>query len=716
MRMYRRHLAAVVVTVAAMVAGCAPAARPQEATSAPAATGTPAAAASPTPASPGQAFVEGYHAYQRHDLALAIDRMGYAAEHFPPLGDYALYYLGLAERDHGDLLAAAATLERMGRNYPQSVVAAPAEAALADVYLRLTRAADAAAAATHAISIAADSDTEQSARMTLARALAAQGRPREAYNELQTLREKYPRGGHDRDAREMAYAILAANPTAAEINTVGYHRDEAALLLRERQSGLALREISAALALSPPPSIVAELTFMKATALRSEPARAEAAYREYLRLAPKGPSASAALEALALIYWRQDDRARARAMFTRLVEQFPGGHRAPGAMLRIGRIYEEDRKLDSARAQYLRVAARYPASEAALDARFRAPWMLYMTGRYAEAASGFASMRVHAHRDGGWRDMFGYWQARALEKSGDRDAARRLYEEVAGSIDSNYYPALAHRRVSAPAPELPAASAPDLRFDSAVVAGGTAAFHLTRVMAMRELGLKDLQAGELRQLEKNVGDEPELRALVIAGFQSAGAYYDAIVAASRMEKRGEISHAIAERVRYPHAFWDLIESSAAKNGLDPYLVLALTRQESWFNPRATSVSDARGLMQLMPDTAERVARQSGTAVQAASLYDPVLNVELGTAYLKELLAMFGADEIRAVAAYNGGEHAVQSWSAKFPGPDDEWVENIGYRETRDYVKRVIGGMREYRLLYPSAPPKSPAAPVTQSSG
>jgi len=74
-------------------------------------------------------------------------------------------------------------------------------------------------------------------------------------------------------------------------------------------------------------------------------------------------------------------------------------------------------------------------------------------------------------------------------------------------------------------------------------------------------------------------------------------------------------------------------------------------------------------------------------------------VELGTVYLKELLATFNGNEIRAVAAYNAGEHAVAGWNEKFPGADDEWVENIAYRETRDYVKRVIGNQREYRMLY-----------------
>ena len=124
------------------------------------------------------------------------------------------------------------------------------------------------------------------------------------------------------------------------------------------------------------------------------------------------------------------------------------------------------------------------------------------------------------------------------------------------------------------------------------------------------------------------------------------------------------------------------------------------RQESWFNPDATSVSDARGLMQLLPSTASRMVRENGLALaQPVDLYDAEINVELGTTYLKQLLAMFNGNEIRAVAAYNAGEHAVMGWNEKFPGDDDEWVENIGYHETRDYVKRVIGNQREYRMLY-----------------
>ena len=226
---------------------------------------------------------------------------------------------------------------------------------------------------------------------------------------------------------------------------------------------------------------------------------------------------------------------------------------------------------------------------------------------------------------------------------------------------------------------------------------------------MRELGVRELEPAELKRLEGFIEQEPRLRSFVLAGLQSAGAYHDAIETATRMEKRGEIAHPEAERVRYPRAYWDLVDAKASKNGLDPFLVLAVMRQESWFNPDANSRSDARGLMQLLPVTASKMAHESGAIALPINLYDPNSNVELGTAYLHKLMVMFGGDQIRAVAAYNAGEHAVAGWNEKFPGDEDEWVENIGFRETRDYVKRVIGNIREYRMLYRSQPPQTSAS-------
>ncbi|MGH7933376.1 MAG: transglycosylase SLT domain-containing protein, partial [Candidatus Binataceae bacterium] len=444
-----------------------------------------------------------------------------------------------------------------------------------------------------------------------------------------------------------------------------------------------------------------DLVWMEAAASRANPQAAKEAWLEYLILAPTGRHAPATLNALAHMYWHVDDNANARSYFERLVHGFPQSELAPYAMFEIGRSYEDDGNLSAARTAYQSLARRYPASDSADDARFRAPFMLYMMRRYADAASEFAAMRERAEA-GSERDMYTYWEARALEHKGDVTRSSELLARCAASIASNYYPALASLRTHVMPAAFPAANVPALVAGTPPGVIGPDEFHMTRVIALRQLGLRELEPAELLKLEAGGGQNPALRDFILAELQAAGAWYDALMAATRMASHGEIDHSVAERIRYPRAYWELVSHAASRTGLDPYLVLALMRQESLFDPGARSVSDARGLMQLLPSTANRFASVAAMTASPLNLYDPNVNVELGTAYLKNLFALFGDDRVKVVAAYNAGEHAVAGWIAKHPGDDDQWVENIGYGETRNYVKKVIGGLREYRLLYQHA--------------
>ncbi|HVN64250.1 MAG TPA: transglycosylase SLT domain-containing protein, partial [Candidatus Binataceae bacterium] len=533
-----------------------------------------------------------------------------------------------------------------------------------------------------------------------ARAQIALGNPKAAYENAMVLRTRYPLSDEDAMAREIAYAVIAANPGVADARSVKYHREESELLLREGAISKAAVQAQSGLAIATNPGDRAELTYTLARALKPNPADAAREFLKYLRIAPRGPDAPAALEKLALIYWHDDRDELARGTFGRIVAEFPHSRNAPGAMLRIGRIFEEQHQLGRARAQYKRVAARYPSSEAGETARFRAPWMLYMGHDYSHAAAEFGAARKRAS-SGSERDRCDYWRARSLEKAGDASGALAIFSKVALSVESNYYPALAARRAAGSRPELPAATISESVFDAPApaVASEIEQFHLDRLATLRALNLKQLEPDELRALHEAGGGSSAMSRFVLGGYIRAGAWHDSIAMALRMEKSRELDRAAAERAAYPRGYWDLIAPAAARRALDPYMLLALMRQESLFNPRATSASNARGLMQLLPSTAARVATQEAIESGNLDLYDPPLNVTLGTAYLAQLFAMFGGDEFKAVAAYNGGEHAVQKWTAEFPGSDDEWVENIAYAETRDYVKRVIGGRREYQLLY-----------------
>lgn len=647
-----------------------------------------------------KAFVEGYKAYRAHDLMLATERMTLIANQYPPLADYGLFYLGSAQRDSGDKQSAATTFARLRDSYPQSVFAAEAALEYARIELGLGNSAQAQRAAADLVARGPAGDVEQQARLVEARAALALGDARGAYDQLQALREKFPQGGADAEARTLANSIIAAHPSLIDTHSLGYHRGEGALLLREGEPAMALRQIEAALALEPPAQVRAELKWMEARALGAYPERQAQALRAYLKLAPRGLDAPRALYRLGHLEWRQGDTAAARAMFAKVVSGFPASALAADAMFDIGRTYEDDGDWNLSRAEYLRLARSYPHSSAGAEARFRAPFALYMTGRFTEAADEFAAMKPRAESAAD-RDMFSYWHARALERAGDAATARASYARLVQSVASNYYPALAARRLAAPPVPPAVAGSIELDGDAVPQGFGAAQFHLSRVEALRRLGLAELEPRELRALVAQGLVDASVRNFVLAELQRTGAWYDAIEAAVRLEKYNGLDPALTERVRYPRAYWDLIAPAAERSALDPYLVLALARQESLFNPQARSVSDARGLMQLMPATATRVEPSAGVVPASLNLYDPELSVRVGTTYLKSLFDMFGGDPFKAVAAYNAGEHAVQQWNAKFPGDDDQWVENIGYRETRDYVKRVIGGLREYQMLYPS---------------
>ncbi len=150
---------------------------------------------------------------------------------------------------------------------------------------------------------------------------------------------------------------------------------------------------------------------------------------------------------------------------------------------------------------------------------------------------------------------------------------------------------------------------------------------------------------------------------------------------------------------YPLAFWPQVSRAAATQQVDPLLLLALMRQESVFDPTARSPADARGLMQLLPSTAARVAAARGEPTPS-DLTNPDVNIALGAAYLGSLLRDYGGDPRKALAAYNGGEPAVARWQESYGQLEgDEWVESITYRETRDYVKKVMGNHRRYQQLY-----------------
>jgi len=151
----------------------------------------------------------------------------------------------------------------------------------------------------------------------------------------------------------------------------------------------------------------------------------------------------------------------------------------------------------------------------------------------------------------------------------------------------------------------------------------------------------------------------------------------------------------------PRPYWSDLESDARANGVDPYLVAALIRQESEFNPNAVSGKSAYGLMQLLPSVGKSLSKKDGQRhFSTNELLNPSINLQLGTQDLRKSIDHYGGQVEYALAAYNAGDTPVHQWMSTSNYKDiAEWVESIPYTETRDYVQAILRNRELYREVY-----------------
>ena len=230
-----------------------------------------------------------------------------------------------------------------------------------------------------------------------------------------------------------------------------------------------------------------------------------------------------------------------------------------------------------------------------------------------------------------------------------------------------------------------------------------------RVDLLRRLGLVDLALVELEDVvQRSAGDSVRLYGLTSAYVQDER-YHLAL----RIMRRNFAGLATTGHPSIPRAFWEMlypfawraeVAQAAQRAGVDPLLVAAVVREESSYYPRAVSRAGARGLMQLMPGTAQPMAAVRGWSFRGGDLLDePAANIELGASFLAGLLREFG-DPRLALAGYNAGpRRARQWWQARRSDDVEVFVEEIPFDETRHYVKRVMLSWEEYRRIYGPGP-------------
>jgi soluble lytic murein transglycosylase len=329
-------------------------------------------------------------------------------------------------------------------------------------------------------------------------------------------------------------------------------------------------------------------------------------------------------------------------------------------------------------------------------------WAQYQSGN-PSGAVGIWSEMEEIYPDHRETQRVRYWKARALEDLGEPGRARELYRDLVATSDtSDFYMRQAVTRLG----ETP-------EREGAVLLAQTSAGPwpsdpaLQRVKLLADLGLDALAEEEMEFLENEA--EPRdllaLKGLLLCrqGEQRTGLIvlreaFPALGGPYQSTVPLEILHAY-----YPLEHGDAIRSQAAATGLPASLIAGIIRQESAFDAKATSPVGARGLMQLMPATAREMSGKVGIPYQPDRLYAPEVSIRLGSAYFREVLDGFDGNVELALAGYNGGPNRIRRmWNEQGEEPRlDDFLENLGLDESRNYVKRILVLSDSYRQLYPS---------------
>jgi soluble lytic murein transglycosylase len=393
----------------------------------------------------------------------------------------------------------------------------------------------------------------------------------------------------------------------------------------------------------------------------------------------------------------------------RIVDEFPEQSWAEEALNNLATYYIVQSDDEQADATFRQMYQKFPTGHYAERAAWKIGWWAYKNARYPETISAFESAAAHFPRSD-YRPPFLYWAGRAHEALNDRATADARYTLVATDYLNSYYGRLAVARLSdhggrAPQRRLVVDSPGGPRDD-----GGAPPASVPQndavVRSLLALDLYDQALDELKYAQKAWGDSSVIQATVgwihnrrgdlRAGINAMKRAYPQYLAAGGEQIPSELL-----KVLFPVNYWPLIKRYSAERQLDPYMIAALIAQESTFTPDVKSSANAYGLMQLLPSTGRQYARslQISRRFSIGMLTTAETNIKMGTAYFADLVRQFGGVHY-ALATYNAGPNRVARWISERPGIDrDEFIDDIPFPETQNYVKRIIGTAEDYRRVY-----------------
>lgn len=664
-------------------------------------------------------FRHGMEALEQGDTLKAGLLLQGLEEDYPVLSDYILYGRIRSALGTGDASLALSLAGRFLNDYPESILTSRVRMERVRAHLSLKEFPAARAEAEDLLYQEEDPERTRQVSWMLGASYEGEGNGKAALGVYQRLAYEAPATPEGEEAEQRMRRLIEAAGMRPE------PPDEELYLASVRALDQALKfdrviEVSSAFQRDYPrgPGLE-EALLLKAKALMKR-GRAKEGQELYERLAQSGGTAAVRGEAAYQIgsyLWNRHENSRAMRTFKRLIRKQSGSEWGLKAHYALGRIYEEEAELSHARKAYLKIGKIAPRHPLAAEGAWRAGWVEYKAGRYKEADRFFA-LCMEKYRDS---DVFAdalYWKGRCEEARGEVVEAKKAFLRLVQDFGWDFYGVMARDRLRSQGDLIPEPSDPG-------VTGGPAgdlhalgsdavpafSYHLARAEELIRIGFFAEAGEEVRALQSVRPKTPGVSCLIANLYEKSRNFYDSVrwisvAGGSACGLKPGTDSASYMRYLYPLAFWETVRKESEKFGLDPFLVLAVMRQESLFQADVVSSADARGLMQIIPSTAETIARE--LAMQGFtpdSLFHSETNITFGSWYLSSLMKRSEGDLVRLLSSYNAGEsQSDRWWDQNKHLALDERIESITYRETKGYVKKVLRNLENYKRLYQDLSP------------
>ena len=410
------------------------------------------------------------------------------------------------------------------------------------------------------------------------------------------------------------------------------------------------------------------------------------------------------------LYWqarmwrKKNDEHPMAKVVKQISKKYPSSDAHEDILLEISRAYKGNNKDEVAEIWWKKLLKNFPKRRSGEIAAWELAWYHYQQNNWETSLKYINDGLRNGINNPEVAAKFVYWQGKlaVLEKKQER--AQRIFNNLLSWYPNTFYGMLALRTMSSLVPkkipykekdywhdnppELKAnEERTELEFAEFVMAAGDGNIGAKHIRNLVDLKSPKELIWKSSLVLDEYGEYRSLQTIVVNHYLGD-------------LKRIPIQDQQVWTFAYPRPYWMDVQNFSKNAGIDPYLALAIMREESLYQADVVSPASARGLMQLMPYTGKRVAKIIGLQLKdEKDLFDPKINIQLGTSYLGQISKRFG-EVIQIAGSYNAGPGRMKEWLKRFPDRDlDEFVESIPYIETRNYVKRVFRTHQLYKAIY-----------------